>query len=54
MKEDQLLEEFSFPRLIVVPLSCHEVDGVRKVNERLTAAGSQEEKQRVKLIQQQR
>ena len=38
MKEDQLLEEFSFPRLIVVPLSCHEVDGVRKEKERLTAA----------------
>ena len=30
--------EFSFPRLIVVPLSCHEVDGVRKEKERLTAA----------------
>ena len=30
--------EFSFPRLIVLPLSCHEVDGVRKEKERLTAA----------------
>ena len=30
--------EFSFPQLIVVPLSCHEVDGVRKEKERLTAA----------------
>jgi len=29
--------ELSFPRLIVVPLSCHEVDGVRKEKERLTA-----------------
>ena len=29
---------FSFPRLIVVPLSSHEVDGVRKEKERLTAA----------------
>ena len=26
-----------FPRLIVVPLSSHEVDGVRKEKERLTA-----------------
>ena len=32
------LREFSFPQLIVVPLSCHEVDGVRKEKERLTAA----------------
>ena len=32
--------EFSFPQLIVVPLSCHEVDGVRKEKERLTAAQS--------------
>jgi hypothetical protein len=30
--------EFSFPRLIVVPLSSHAVDGVRKEKERLTAA----------------
>ena len=30
--------EFSFSRLIIVPLSCHEVDGVRKEKERLTAA----------------
>ena len=29
---------FSFPPLIVVPLSSHEVDGVRKEKERLTAA----------------
>ena len=33
-----LLREFSFPRLIVVPLSSHEIDGVRKEKERLTAA----------------
>ena len=32
------LREFSFPRLIVVPLSSHEIDGVRKEKERLTAA----------------
>jgi len=32
------MTEFSFPQLIVVPLSCHEVDGVRKEKERLTAA----------------
>ena len=31
-------QEFSFPRLIVVPLSSHAVDGVRKEKERLTAA----------------
>jgi hypothetical protein len=29
---------FLFPPLIVVPLSSHEVDGVRKEKERLTAA----------------
>ena len=29
------------PRLIVVPLSSHEVDGVRKEKERLTAAVSE-------------
>ena len=29
-----------FPRLIVVPLSSHEVDGVRKEKERLTAVSS--------------
>ena len=33
-----MMTEFSFPQLIVVPLSCHEVDGVRKEKERLTAA----------------
>ena len=33
------LTVFSFPRLIVVPVSSHEVDGVRKEKERLTAAG---------------
>ena len=32
------LDQFSFPPLIVVPLSSHEVDGVRKEKERLTAA----------------
>ena len=43
--EEQLIQatvnrgrEFSFPRLIVVPLSSHAVDGVRKEKERLTAA----------------
>ena len=36
------LREFSFPQLIVVPLSCHEVDGVRKEKERLTAALAKE------------
>jgi hypothetical protein len=30
--------ELSFPRLIVVPLSSQEVDGVRKEKERLTTA----------------
>ena len=30
--------EIWFPRLIVVPLSSHAVDGVRKEKERLTAA----------------
>ena len=29
--------EFSCPPLIVLPLSSHEVDGVRKEKERLTA-----------------
>ena len=29
-------EEFSFPRLIVVPLVSQEIDGVRKEKERLT------------------
>jgi len=31
--------EFSFPRLIVVPLSCYQVDGVRKEKERLMVMG---------------
>jgi hypothetical protein len=31
-------EELWFPRLIVVPLSSQEVDGVRKEKERLTTA----------------
>ena len=30
-------KEFLFPQLIVVPLSTHEVDGVRKEKEGLTA-----------------
>ena len=38
MKTQGIGCEFSFPQLIVVPLSCHEVDGVRKEKERLTAA----------------
>jgi len=37
-KVNRMMTEFSFPQLIVVPLSCHEVDGVRKEKERLTAA----------------
>jgi hypothetical protein len=37
-----IIFEFSFPQLIVVPLSCHEVDGVRKEKERLTAALAKE------------
>ena len=31
---NRMMTEFSFPQLIVVPLSCHEVDGVRKEKER--------------------
>ena len=38
LKVNRMMTEFSFPQLIVVPLSCHEVDGVRKEKERLTAA----------------
>jgi hypothetical protein len=33
-----LAKELWFPRLIVVPLSSQEVDGVRKEKERLTTA----------------
>ena len=36
-RECQKFIDAWFPRLIVVPLSSHEVDGVRKEKERLTA-----------------
>ena len=38
MKTQWKEEELWFPRLIVVPLSSQEVDGVRKEKERLTTA----------------
>jgi hypothetical protein len=41
----------SFPWLIVVPLSGHEVDGVRKEKERLTAAKKMNEKMSKRRIQ---
>ena len=38
-ENQQSTAEFLFPQLIVVPLSTHEVDGVRKEKEGLTATG---------------
>jgi hypothetical protein len=35
-----IMSEFSFPQLIVVPLSCHEVDGVRKEKETETTSST--------------
>ena len=44
-------QEFSFPRLMVVPaLSSHEVDGVRKEKERLTAAARKESEAAVTFL----
>jgi hypothetical protein len=47
MKTQGIGCEFSFPQLIVVPLSCHEVDGVRKEKERLTAAPESLDKEQI-------